>query len=249
MDTVRKKYIALKNFLLEESHPSTIEEQIKRLLQTDNYLNRKYKSSALIYTTSNAALIPNPIYDPDRLEELYNFSNRLVDKHEIYSNEIPCIDARIIYAIPQIILDLIGDNPNNFRVFHQSCPIIENSYLEAKSKTDEAYISAQVFPDFFDLTVFKNGQLELYNTFTYKTDQDLIFYILYVYEQFGLNPDKVCLSLSGYVEKKSELINKLSQFIHAISFGDFSRSFTYSYTFGQLNQHQFTNLINLYRCV
>ncbi len=249
LDTVRKKYIALKNLLIEESHHSASEDQVRRLLQTDNYLNRKYKSAGLIFATSSAALIPNALYDQDRQEELYRFSNHLPGKHNIVSHEIACVDARVIFALPKAILDALENSPNNFHILHQSGPMIENAFLEAKGKASEILVSAQIFPNFFDITVFKNGKIELYNSFDYKTDQDFIFYILYVYEQFGLNPDKISLSLSGQVEKHSKLITSLLQFLPNINFEEFNRNFTYSYTFGQLNQHQFTNLINLYRCV
>lgn len=249
LDTVRNKFIAFKHLLFEESHPLSVEDQIKRLFQTDSYLIHKYKSTGLIYITPNATLIPAPIYDSGKEEDLYLFSNLLPDKHVIQSDKIVGIDAWISYAIPEKIRDTLDDHPNHFKIIHQSCPIIENAFRAAKTKADETLIFAQVYPDFFDLVVFKKGKFELYNSFSYKTEQDFIFYILYVFEQFDINIDATTLSLSGYVEKESTLINKLTEFLPNISFAAFNPNFNYSYTFGQLNQHQFSNLFNLFPCV
>ena len=249
LDTVRNKFIAFKHLLFEESHPLSVEDQIKRLLQTDSYLIHKYKSTGLIYTTPNAALIPTPIYDSGKEEDLYLFSNLLPDKHVIQSDEIVGIDAWITYAIPEKIRDTLEDHPNHFSIIHQSCPIIESAFRTSKNKADETLIFAQIYPGFFDVVVFKKGKFELYNSFSYKTEQDLIFYILYVFEQFDISAEETTLDLSGYLEKESTLIIKLREFLPNISFAEFNANFNYSYTFGQLNQYQFSNLFNLFSCV
>ena len=249
MDTVRKKYIALKSLLFDDTLSLSKEDQLARHLTRDNHLNRRYKTSGLIYTTPNSTLIPKPLFDPGRMEEMYSFSNQLPKNNVILSNDIRGIDSKVVFSVPGQILDALKDHPNEFKVYHQSCPEIENAALATRSNPNGDYVLVRLYVDFFDIVVFRKGKFELFNSFSYQTEEDLIFYILYAFEQLEFNTDKYKVILSGNVDENSALTDKLSQFIPGISFEKFNKNFNYSYTFGQLSQHRFTNLISLYLCV
>jgi hypothetical protein len=250
MDTVRKKYIALKHITFEKSASTSLGEQISRLFRTDNYLSKPYKTTGLVYNTPNVTIVPNSIFDKSRREKLYNFSNKLPISHEILDENIPCIDATVIFAIPSEVKDsLAAVNSNNFDILNQSCAFIENAFRKAKSKPEEHTVKARIYHNFFELAILHNNKLELYNTFKYRAIEDLIFYTLYAYEQFELNPEKVSLNLSGDIEKDTEFAEKIIQFLPSVKFDKLSRNFTYSYTLGQIDQHRFTNLIDIYPCV
>ena len=249
LDTVRNKYIAFKHHHFEKSKTGSPEDQFRRILETDNYLIKKYKSAALIYSTINASLIPNPLFEEDKLEDLFCFSNYLPDNHTICSSKFALLDARVIFAVPEKILVPLRSNPNDFKLYHQSNPLIDQAFAEAGSKDGPSRVYLNATPGFIDIVLMKNGQLVLYNSFIYRSDEDLIFYLLYVYEQFSLNPGQAVLTVSGTIEKESAIIDKLSDYIKDIRFASFSRGFNYSYTFGQLKQHRYHNLINLYNCV
>ena len=249
MDTVRKKYIALKDLFFDEALSLSKEEQVENFFTRDNHLNHRYKTSGLIYATPNAVLIPKPLFDPGTMEEMYHFSNQLPENHVILSNDIANIDSKIVFSLPESILNSCNKHPNEIRIYHQSCPEIENAALAARSKPSGNYVKVHLYRDFFDIVVFRKGKFELFNSFSYQTQEDLIFYILYVFEQLDFEAEKNKLVLSGNVVENSELTDKLSQFIPDIILEKFNKNFNYSYTFGQLSQHRFSNLVSLYLCV
>ena len=249
MDTVRKKYIALNSHAFDENLQLSSEDQFKRVLSRDNYLNRSYKTSGLIYASPNAVVIPSPLFDPEKLEAIFKFSNLLPEDYTLISNSIPGIDSRIVFSVPKKLVDIIDDHSTDIRILHQSTPDIENSSINARRYSQQEYITLRIYPDFFDIIVFRNGEFELYNSFTYKTEEDMIFYILYVFEQLEINKSKAKLVLSGLIEEDNSLTDSLSQYIPDINFDKFNRNFSYSYTLGQLKEHRYSNLINLYLCV
>ena len=63
----------------------------------------------------------------------------------------------------------------------------------------QAYVAAQVFYGYVEVVVFKEGKLALLNTFTYEKKEDLAYYLLSVYDQLKLDPQKDALHLSGTV--------------------------------------------------
>jgi len=249
MDTIRKKYIALNSRAFDDVQQLSALDHFNKILSRDNYLSKPYKSSGLIFISPNAVVIPNPLFDQEKIQSVFKFSNQLPEDHTIISNSIPGIDSRIIFSVPKKLLDIIEDHPHDIKILHQACPDIEFASISARKYYRKDYVHVRVYSSFIDIIVFRKGEFELYNSFSYKTDEDLIFYILYVFEQLELSNSEAKLVLSGLLEENSNLSNKLSDYIADIEFGKFNRNFSYSYTLDQLPEHEYSNLINLYLCV
>lgn len=66
-----------------------------------------------------------------------------------------------------------------------------------------------------------NGQPKYFNTFKYKNKDDLLYFTLLVYKMLELAPETYPLSISGLVEKKSEVFMLLYQYIRNIYISDF----------------------------
>ena len=57
-----------------------------------------------------------------------------------------------------------------------------------------------------DVLVIKNKELQLYNTFIYKSAEDFIYFALFVCEQLDLDPDQLDCCFFGEIEKTHTLI-------------------------------------------
>ncbi len=64
-------------------------------------------------------------------------------------------------------------------------------------------------------------QPKYFNTFRYKNKDDLLYFTLLVYKMLELEPDSYPLSISGLVEKDSEVFKLLYQYIRNIYTADF----------------------------
>jgi len=59
-------------------------------------------------------------------------------------------------------------------------------------------------------------KLRYFNSFQYRTREDLAYYIIFVIEQLGLNPDTITLLLMGNIERESERFELLFRYIRNI---------------------------------
>jgi hypothetical protein len=66
--------------------------------------------------------------------------------------------------------------------------------------------------------VVKNGRTVLCNTYSYKTPEDLIYYVLFCVEQLGLNPDTLPVIICGEIELGDANYEILYTYIRHISF-------------------------------
>ena len=95
----------------------------------------------------------------------------------------------------------------------------------------------------------ESKHLKFFNSFNYKTAEDLIYYLLFTYEQLQLNPDQTPLIISGEIEEDSEVYKLLFKYIRNISFTRRNPNYNYSFVFNQTKEHFYYKLLNQHLCV
>ncbi|MDA3953866.1 MAG: DUF3822 family protein [Bacteroidales bacterium] len=247
LDPVRKKYIAFSHKIFDtdlsfDDYLNTIEEYLAK----NDLLNQEYKISKLIWITNRNTLIPDSYFKPDNLKKYFEFNQKLDDLDEIHFNKLKYIDAYSIFAIPNQIANIFIKQFPGLKFYNQQTPFINRNLFKYHSESIKVFVNINDI--FIDICLTKNGKLLLYNNFTYKTDPDIIYYIMYVFKQFDLNPENIELILSGLVDKKSSVYSNLKDFIGQVKFDKLSEDFSYSYTFNKNLSHSSTNLFNLQSC-
>jgi len=131
--------------------------------------------------------------------------------------------------------------------FYNHNHVLLNGIL-SKSVSEKIKITVFIHPDYFDIAVTEAHKLLLLNSFKYKTDADITYYILLVFEQFNLNGEINELYMCGNMDRNSRLIGNLLKYIKHIKLDHLPEDYTYSYTFNKIPQHLFSNLFRLVNC-
>src|SRR5690554_7034351 len=74
----------------------------------------------------------------------------------------------------------------------------------------------------FDCIILKEGSLELYNTYSFNTPEDFIYYTLFSMEQLMLNPETLPVFLCGDIDKGDANYNMAYTYIRNLEFLDIS---------------------------
>lgn len=247
LDPVRNKYIALshQNFetdLIFDDFLNTIEEYIEK----NELLNHTFKSTKLIWLTNKNTLIPNSFFKKENLKKYFEFNQKLDDLDEIHYKKLKYVDAYSIFIVPNQIANIFIKQFSDLNFYNQQIPFIEHTLFKYHSESKKVFVN--INDEFIDLSITENGKLLLYNNFVYKTESDMIYFIMYVFDQFNLNTENTELILSGFIDKKASIYSKLKGFISHMRFDKLSEDFSYSYTFNQVPPQSFTNLFNLHLC-
>ncbi|MCD6565761.1 MAG: DUF3822 family protein [Bacteroidales bacterium] len=247
LDTVRNKYVALKNYPLDKQK-GIPEDQLRDIFKKDEFLTRKYKSSSYFYITDKSTLVPSPLFNKDKIKEYLMFNHPLEEHNKIFYNQIKNAGTYTVYSIPVNICEILDKQFPGIKNYHQSVPFIEQILL--KNQPGEFDFSAfiNVTPGIFDIAVSQSKKLILYNQFRFRNENDFIYFVLNIFEQLKLSPEKTLLLLSGEITKTSKYYESLKKYIKSIRFEKRDNQFTYSYTFNQIAEHTFIPLQNLYSC-
>lgn len=247
LDPVRNKYIALshQNFETDLAFDDLL-NTIENIIKKDDLLSHSYKSTKLIWLSNKNTFIPSSYFNKKNLKKYFEFNQKLDDLDEIHFKELKYVDAYSIFIVPNQIANIFIKQFPDLNFYNQQIPFIEHTLFKYHSESKKVFVN--VNDEFIDLSITENGKLLLYNNFVYKTESDMIYFIMYVFDQFNLNTENTELILSGFIDKKESIYSKLKGFISHMRFDKLSEDFSYSYTFNQVPPQSFTNLFNLHLC-
>jgi hypothetical protein len=250
LDPLRNKYILLKliPFSREIDIPM-FEEKVSDIQGNDEFLNREYNSVYFSFQSPRYTLIPGPLFDKDNLRTYFEFNHVLEETDEIHYNGFKGIDAFNLFVIPSGIAELAGRSFGDVRFFHQTTSLIEHGLISHGGKSPRKTAMVNIYANNIDVIVIQGENLLLCNTFPWKEEKDLVYFILYVYEQLKLEGTETPLYLAGEISRQSHVFEMLKSYIRKITFEKRNEHFVYSYTFNEIDHHRFINLFNLKLCV
>lgn len=247
LDTVRGKFLLFKTVSFGEIlSDDALYQRLDKLIHTEPYLSRNYKKLSACVATQKQTLVPAPMFgltEMDRYKKLFGHEN---EPESLLENYLKDLDSYIVFSLPERLINLMEDRLDAPQIFHQMNPLIQSALVHAKNQKNLVY--GCVYSQFIDVVVVQDRQLKLANSFPYRSAKDLVFYLLYVLDQFQLSGESTPLRLAGDVDDQSEVFQLLRQYIREITWQGFNRSYNYSVGFNEIVQHRYVNLIDLFGC-
>jgi len=215
-------------------------EQVKQLYQKEILLHVKYESVSVSHFNNLVTQVPKAFFNKINLKDYLQYTIKVLDNDyvtydEIWNSEI--INVYIPFInINNFLLDIYG----TFLYKHTSTLLIEKLLNKYKNSEGD-FCFVNVSNTTFEVVVVKNKKFELYNSYSFATKEDFIYYILFTAEQLNLNPEEFKLVLLGNIEKESELYTILYQYIRNIKFYE---PCTFSPILNSISSHANFTLLN-----
>ncbi|MCQ2250970.1 MAG: DUF3822 family protein [Bacteroidales bacterium] len=240
LDSYSKEYVAMKHIGYGmELNDENLYDKIKDNLAADAFLGKSYKNVDMVYVTRKSIMVPNPMFDKNRLKDLTSSNFEVTDKEEIQFNKLKSVSACNVFVIPSYITTLMVNTFPEINFYHQATPLIENII---KNCGEELTVSANFYYDFIDIAVTEKGKLLLYNTFGYHNATDALFAVSAVVNRLKLDK-KTPIRLSGYIDDKSEAFALIYKYHANVSFARLNNSI--SFPFNDVPEHTFYNMMTL----
>jgi hypothetical protein len=215
-DHQQKKHVVFRKYFLQTHRLiENFIRQLEELLKTDDLLLLPYASSVFLFLSQKSTLIPDNYFDQRVLKSYLEFNHEMDVLDEIHYNYIPSVDAYNVFALHTYIASAINGHFKGVRFFHQAMPFIEkvSEYSDYRQKQ---IMAVNVNHHFFDVAVSSSGRLKLYNTFQYKGPTDLLYFILYICNQFEIDPLHLELVLSGELSDMMPYRDAIQEYVPGV---------------------------------
>lgn len=249
LDSKRNRYLALCSWMFQGAYNwTTVSENISSITRETPLLQYGFKTVSAAVANSKSTLVPNALYETGEDEKYLRFNHTLEEDDRVRVDQLKNLEAKNIYALPKSLERSLSGHFPNVRFIHHSTSFIESVLLQYKN-LGQLKVVIHIQMSHFEVAVTEGKNLLLYNSFTYQTSEDFIYYLLFACEQLKLNPEKLDLVILGEIERNSAIFSILHKYVRNISFGERSDSFEYSHVLNELPKHFYYNLFNQFLCV
>lgn len=245
LDAGRKKFTGLETYTFKN-----VESDIKfcKLLDVffegNPWLSGPFKDVLVIYETPKSTLVPEPLYDETEKSLFLKFNHVVSSYEQVLSNYLPNIDAHQVYALPDCLKYRLDKIFRKKTILHHSVPLIESAFINYKNQHLDNTLFLNVRNNQIDIIAYHRDGLKFFNSFYAPAPADVVYYLLFVMEQLGYNPEEVQLLLMGNIKKFSEYYELIYDYVRDIQFEMRTQVFNYSYVFDNVPAHFYYTLFN-----
>lgn len=205
------------NFSASIKTPELLLEEIIKIFNSDKDLQQDFSSVFAIHQNNLATLVPNELFDRNNLAPYLNYTVKTLKTDFITYDVLDATSASNVY-IPYVnINNYLFQNFGEFEYKHHSTVLIDKLLNYSKENSEQQFF-VHVSPSELDIVICKEGKLIFYNSFSYSTKEDFIYYILFTAEQLKMDPDSFQLTFIGDIEKESDLYSITYTYVRNIHF-------------------------------
>ena len=247
LDPAGSKYLGLKRYRFERTaNPDQQYNQIKKIMEQDPFLQRPYHGVSCIHNDTRSTLLPAALFDRDHLKLYFEFNHVINDLDELHYNYLKQADAYLIFPVYSEIANLYLKTWLNTRFFHQSTPLID-ALMSGENETG-VLAGINFSEDHFDIIVKENRHLKYHNNFRFRSEEDLIYFILFVFDKLGLDQENTAVILSGEIDKFSDRPSLMKRYFRNMTYHPAPSGFKYPPAFHKIQEHSLLSLLRLYHC-
>lgn len=222
-------------------------DEIRKFIEDEGLKDAQFENINVVYATRNVTIVPDAIFDENSAESIYALNRIISPDDEIRYSRLPKSQTVIVFAIEKETSSLLDELFTRYNLYPQSYPLIETGLTKTKisEKPNRQRMLVQVFENFFEILVIDKGQIVNYNTYNYKSANDILYFIVNCFEQLGLSPEECEVAFSGFIEQDSLTVIHLKKFIRTVYFESINRDYKYFFRFQEFSPHYFYNFLNI----
>jgi hypothetical protein len=200
---------------------------------------RNWKEVILSTAFEQSLLIPKKYFSGDHalLDAIYDVPD-LEYRHDTIG-EWQIVNE---YGLPAGIFSQVQEKFPNTRLIHVYTPALKiyNGFVAADQ------VDIHFTTQYFRVLVKKDKDIQLAQTYSYKTPLDVVYYLLKICYEFNLDQRELFLIVSGLIDKDSALYEELHHYFLNLHF---SNAPTWIVPEHDLPHYYFHSLYNLASCV
>lgn len=187
---------------------------LKELFFSSDFLTWNYRRVRILYVTSQYTLVPKGVFQEEQKAGVLSF-NFSAPETQCLTNALKEEEYEILFGLNEEVYEFCNrtlGNPDFLHHLSSSLLLWKRQSLASVPKL--AY--AVLYPNMLDLVCYDHGQLLFANSFVTDKAEDALYYILYVWQQQGLDPLKDQLYIAGDTSLCNNLLIVLQTYLRNI---------------------------------
>jgi len=248
LDIQRGKYIVLNGHHFFLRRPRLLLKHVREVIDSEDIFQNEFKSIEILYVTPKFTLVPQVFYGRGSLDKYLWFNNSEEKGFVVEKNLFARAQCWCIYDIPQNLSEYLSAKFPKSTLRHNLFPLVEGVLKRNRAYADREQVHLNFFRDSFEIVVINGSKLILCNVFNYKTDRDVLYHVLFCFDQLKLPPESTEIIMHGQLPQVSPIYHLFKKYVLLTSFARLDTTYQYSYTFSQIPEHYYSSLLSVYKC-
>ena len=220
-----------------------ISDELRTIISNNNVLKNTFSSLSVAYSNFPSTLIPCSVYNQADESKILSLNTDIFEC--ILRDEITSQNAKLIYSVPEKIKSTIDTFFPKIKSNSLETILIKE-YEKITREKPTAYIN--INQNSVLITIFNKKNLIFNNSFDFITKEDLLYYVLFSFEQLKFSPEKTKVILFGDINFFEEKYKLMYDYIREIDFGKRNKSLTYDDKFNCLEECDHFGLFSQILC-
>ena len=211
------KYIH--NDFVEKIEPKNLPEKLDLIFNKFKIDNSELINIKLIVCNKLSSLVPKNLFDEKLSLEYLKFNSKLLENDFAANDSIDEIEAVNVFLPYVNVNNYLIDRFGSFNYYHYSTVLIKK--IIKYNSVKEISVYANIQSDYFQILILKNKNLIYFNSFDVNNKEDILYFLLFCFEQNKIDNIKTKLSLIGNIEFENNTYRLIEKFINNIEIIDF----------------------------
>lgn len=182
--------------------------------ELEDLLSASYKKVVVGLPAAGLTLVPNSLFEPDQVANIARYLD-VKPTEKVFAQPLDK-ENMVVFKTEEALVTAVE------RLGLDNVVYAARGWIKAIEKTDTQTnkIYLEIGKDNVQLLNFAAGKLRYYNSFEFKTPDELVYFTTLVAEELNLKPQYATLILSGDIVAGDKNANRLSDFFRGSEFND-----------------------------
>ena len=220
-------------------------EKISFLLNNYQLPQKKIEKVIISVLNKEFTLVPEAYSDTADIKEFLSFSSGLTQVKNPQAQSIK--NVKFCYAFEHDLIHYLEKTFASAIIRHAGA--INTDLFFSNHSLQNCNLFLIVNDGLIEIAAKEKNELLFYNVFNYENNEDILYYLLFMMEQFNLNPLQVKLIIAGQVQTNDDLLLSIKKYIKQVNFVVHSPEIKLEGELSKLPLHNYFTLLNQYQCV
>ncbi|MEI6585995.1 MAG: DUF3822 family protein [Sediminibacterium sp.] len=178
-----------------------------------------FSNTSIYFNINEALLLPlnnlSASSAEDFLSLVYGPEESTIIKHDKIEYSLPFVT---IYRIKNSLIDILNRNFILYNIQHAYSPILRDVF--ERDNLSPIFLKLVVYHQHIIVVYIKNNQLQLTQTYSFKSSDDILYYLLGIIQQDGQSAIQTQIEISGLIDQQIGLYEQLKLSFGIVSFDE-----------------------------
>lgn len=189
-------------------------DQLKETFFAHDFFSWKYKQVRIITETSRYTLVPENLYNEKRKHEFLDFT--------LSDPGVFCLDNEwnekiVLYEMDSEVYEFCSRSFLDPKFYSHIVPQAMFFERDSLKRESVAQMYVVVRDGAADICSFRQGEMQMASSFEAGRQEDILYYILYLWKQLGLDQEKDLIFIHGKADACNRVIELLRTYLRNVA--------------------------------